>query len=418
MNSVIRKLDATEIPAFVDIVVNAYPGNMKNTAEFKERYSTMLISHQEKVSSIEFYGNFREDKLVGGMRIHYFKMNVHSRTIDVGGVGLVAVDLLHKKEKVAKELIQYFIKHFVQRDVALVALYPFRPDFYRKMGFGYGTKMNQYHIKPSSFPASGTKEGLINLDVTHKELIEDCYNQYASETHGMILKTANEIEGIFKNPDNKLIGYMNGDKLEGYTVFSFKKMSETNFVHNNMVIKELIYQSSQALLCLSAFFNSQSDQIHRIELTTQDDDIEYVVEDPRNGSDRLIPSVYHETNRAGVGLMYRIINIEKFIENLGTYPFNNETITVGLNIIDSFIKENSRRVVINFREGKATLSPKEKAEVDLSIEISDLSSLLMGAVSFKKLFNFGRVIVNHTDQVKRLDHLFANMQKPLCITAF
>lgn len=418
MISVIRKLEGSEIPSFVEIAINAYPGTMQNTHDFKERFSTMLTNLQKNEKSIEFYGIFRNEKLVGGMRIHYFQMNLHNKTVDVGGVGLVAVDLLHKKEKVAKELISYFIQHFVDRDVSLVALYPFRPDFYKKMGFGYGTKINQYHIEPSSFPARGSKEGLLFLNQSHKEFVKDCYNQYANATHGMMLKTDHDVEVMFKHPDNKLVGYLNGDKLEGYMLFSFKKMSETNFVHNNIVIKEMIYQNPVALSKLSTFLNSQNDQIHRVELNTQEDAMEYLIADPRNGSNRLIPSVYHEMNSAGVGLMYRIIHFDRFIENLSEYNFNHGTLKLGITIIDSFKEENSRSVVIDFNEGKATVSLETQADVEINMEIADLSSLLMGAISFQKLYTFGQVEVSNEKMVPQINRLFSSMQKPLCITAF
>lgn len=418
MKSWIRKLEASEIPAFVEIAVNAYPGTLQNTPDFKERFSTMITSLQEKEKTIEFFGLFRDGKLVGGMRIHYFQMNLFSKIIDVGGVGLVAVDLLHKKEKIAKELIHYFIQHFMNRDVSLLALYPFRPDFYKKMGFGYGTKMNQYLIEPSSFPAKGSKEGLIFLNQSHKEYIKDCYNLYAQETHGMMLKTDYDVEVLFKNPDHKIVGCYNGDKLEGYLVFTFKKMSETNFVHNNIAIKEMIYRNPQALSKIAAFLNSQNDQIHRIELTTQDDAIEYLIADPRNGSHRLMPSVYHETNSAGVGLMYRIINMDGFIEKLSEYNFNSATIRLGVTTIDSFIDGNSRRIVIDFKEGKVALTQVDDADVEIKMEISDLSSLFMGAINFKKLYEFGRAEISDEAKVNEVNSLFTTMQKPLCTTAF
>lgn len=418
MKSVIRKLESQEIPSFVDIAVNAYPGTMQNASDYKERFTTMLTTLQEKEKSIEFYGVFRDGKLVGGMRIHYFEMNLYSRIIEVGGVGLVAVDLMHKKEKIAKDLISYFIQHFINLEVSLIALYPFRPDFYKKMGFGYGTKINHYMIEPSSFPAKGTKEGLIFLNQTHKKLIKDCYNRYAKFTHGMMLKTDYDVDVMFKNPEHRLVGYLNGDVLEGYLMFSFKKMSETNFVHNHLVIKEMIYDNPEALAKLSTFLNSQNDQIARIELTTPDESIEFFIEDPRNGTNRLIPSVYHESNAAGVGLMYRIIHIEKFIENLGESLSHDETFNFAINIKDSFVEKNSKRVVIAFTEGKVAVSQGEEAEVEMTIEISDLSSLLMGAINFHKLYQYGRIKLSNEKRISQLVTLFSNRQKPVCITSF
>ncbi|MDQ0157633.1 sterol carrier protein domain-containing protein [Robertmurraya andreesenii] len=184
------------------------------------------------------------------------------------------------------------------------------------------------------------------------------------------------------------------------------------------MIKEIIYQNPQALSKLSTFLNSQNDQISRIELTTQDDAVEFFIHDPRNGSNRLIPSVYHESNSAGVGLMYRIIDIEKFIEQLSEHSFNHETVKLAINIIDSFVEKNSRRVVINFHEGKAAVIQEDKADVEITIDISDLSSLLMGAIRFQKLYQYGRVEVSKVEKVSEIDRLFSNMPKPLCTTAF
>lgn len=36
--------------------------------------------------------------------------------------------------------------------LALSALYPFRPDFYGRMGYGYGTKKAEYQLRPEAFP--------------------------------------------------------------------------------------------------------------------------------------------------------------------------------------------------------------------------------------------------------------------------
>ena len=136
-------------------------------------------------------------------------------------------------------------------------LYPFRPDFYRNMGFGYGVKMNQYTIEPSSFPNTATKEGLVFLNESYKSQVRDCYNRKVSKTHGMVYKTNNELNALFKNPNNKIIGYLNGGQLEGYLSFTFK--NEGSFLQNNLVIQEFIYENPNALAKLNTFIHTQED---------------------------------------------------------------------------------------------------------------------------------------------------------------
>jgi predicted acetyltransferase len=403
---------------FIDIVINAYPGIMQNTTDFKERFYNNLVDLQENDDSINLFGLFRNNKLIGGMRIHNYKMNLFSQTIDVGGVGLVAVDLLHKKEKVAKEIIDYFIHYFKELGTSLVMLYPFRPDFYKKMGFGYGLKMNQYILMPSSFPNVVNKEGVLFLDESNKELVRDCYNRYASRTHGMIYKTNNQLNSMFKNPNQKFVGYMNDGRLEGYLQFSFEKVREDNFFTNNLLIKEYIYENPLAFAKLNSFLHSQADQIQSVVLNSQDNSLQYLFHDPRNGSNRIIPSVYHETNTSGVGLMYRIIDINTFTNQLNHVNFNNVTCSFSLKLIDTLLSDESSTYFISIKNGQLSISDDNKSDFEIELDISDLSSLLMGAIDVSRLYHYGLLKIDNINYLETLEKLFMNRKEPICSTAF
>lgn len=414
--SIIKKLSAEEIPEFVKIVVNAYAGMMQNSPDFMERYTQQLIEIQENEDLIDFYGLFRDGKLLGGMRLNSFRMNLFSKMIDVGGVGLVAVDLLHKKEKVAKELIEYFTNHFQQKQSSIALLYPFRPDFYYKMGFGYGTKMNQYSILPSSFPNNTSKEGLIYLDSSHKELIKECHDNYARAHHGMILKTNHQLENMFKNQEHKLIGYVNNGVLESYMMFILNKQSDNNFLIHNIEVKELIYHNPRALAKICTFVNSQADQAQRVILNTPDPNLEFLVGDARNGTNRLIPSVYHETNTSGTGLMYRIIDFHQFVNELKGVNFNQVSCNFKLKITDTFLMNTEVKIALN----KGYISIFEDSDVDFEVElnISDASSLFMGVIDAMSLYQYGRLRINKIEYIETLEKMFRATTKPICFTKF
>lgn len=403
---------------FIDIVVNAYPGIMQNTTDFKERFYHNQVDLQENDDSINLFGLFRNNKLIGGMRIHNYKMNLFSQTIEVGGVGLVAVDLLHKKEKAAKEMIDYFIHYFKELGTSIVMLYPFRPDFYKKMGFGYGLKMNQYMLKPSSFPNVADKEGILFLDESHKELVRDCYNRYASRTHGMIYKTNNQLNSMFKNPNQRFVGYLNDGRLEGYLQFSFEKVSEGNFLNNNLLIKEYICENPFAFAKLNSFLHSQADQIQSIILNSQDNTLQYLFQDPRNGSNRMIPSVYHETNTSGVGLMYRIIDIPTYANQLNHLNFNNVSCSFSLKVNDTFLSDESRTYYISLTNGQLAISDENKCDFEIELDISDLSSLLMGAIDVSRLYQYGLLKIDNINYLETLEKLFMNRKEPICLTVF
>jgi len=52
--------------------------------------------------------------------------------LSLAALGYICTDFLHKKEKVAKNLISFFLEHYRKREVNMVMLYPFNIPFYKK----------------------------------------------------------------------------------------------------------------------------------------------------------------------------------------------------------------------------------------------------------------------------------------------
>src|SRR3954453_675814 len=95
---------AADFAAMAAISADAYPGIKATTEEDRQRLQQHLIEANEKDPTVAFYGLFDAQQLLGSMRLHDFSMNMFGTPVASGGVGFVAVDLLHKKQAVAKEL--------------------------------------------------------------------------------------------------------------------------------------------------------------------------------------------------------------------------------------------------------------------------------------------------------------------------
>jgi predicted acetyltransferase len=417
MAAEIRKLNIRELKIFSEIAINAYPGFKIETEKQRQEFIKRQIRLQREEPSITAYGLFRNGRLLGGIRLLDFEMTLFSVQTMIGGGGLLAVDLLHKKEKAARDLMHFFVNHFRQRGACLTALYPFRPDFYRKMGFGYGTKGNLYKIRPVDLPARGRKENVRFLAKRDFRALTQCYNRYALRTHGMIKKLALELERL-AGPNVRIIGYYEGNVLRGYLAFTLKLPREGNFIRQDLHIIELIYESREAYLGLISFLQSQADQVNRIVYGTQDDSFHFLPVDPRNDADDLIGPLGHETNSQGVGIMYRVINNGLIFRLLRNHSFNDQNCRLRLNIADNFLTENSGSLVVHFIEGRPHLKKGKDFDVEISLDISDFSSLIMGAVSFIRLYDYGLADVSDTGFLSLVDKIFRVPEKPRCTTLF
>lgn len=160
------------------------------------------------------------------------------------------------------------------------------------------------------------------------------------------------------------------------------------------------------------------DQVNRIEWNTQEENIHFFLGDIRNGTNHLIPSVYHASAVSGVGLMYRIINVRGFFEELTTHNFNGQTLTFKLTVNDSLLAENNQQIDIEAIDGNIKISTSTNYDVEMVIDIAELSSLIIGVVTVQELLMLSKVKISDGQYVQSLHHFFFVLDKPTCITAF
>ncbi|KYK34085.1 MAG: GNAT family N-acetyltransferase [Theionarchaea archaeon] len=414
--SQITLIPEKDMDDFVTIVANAYPGMDIPSPEDRQKVRQRLIKMQTEDKIAHIYGLYREKKLLGGMILYDFIMNVYNVKTLAGGVGLVAVDLLHKREKVCKDMITYFLDYYKEKGSFITCLYPFRPDFYREMGFGLGTKIYQYTVKPVQLPRN-RKDHIQFLDKKDKKALKECYTRYTDKTHGMIELRETQLDRFFDKPENTIVGYKKDDTISGYLVFTFKKGDAESFIVNDIETVEFIYETKEALSELLTFLHTQKDQIRYVIINTQDEYFCHLLPDPRNNSERLIPSVYHESNVSGVGLMYRVIDTEKVFEVLKDHNFGNQDCDLNLSVTDSFFKENEGDIIVHFENGVPYLGRKDY-EVEIRLDVSDFSSLVMGAVPFNRLYRYGLADISDPEYVDTVTALFRTKEKPVCTTEF
>ncbi|MBD3402181.1 GNAT family N-acetyltransferase, partial [candidate division GN15 bacterium] len=98
----VKRIDEKSLDDAVAIVCRAYPrfGGLAESDRERVRRTMQQELSDPRVSQ---WGLFRDNELVGAMRFHDFRLNVRGTAVTAGGVGGVAVDLMHKKERVAWE---------------------------------------------------------------------------------------------------------------------------------------------------------------------------------------------------------------------------------------------------------------------------------------------------------------------------
>lgn len=413
----VRELTPSELEDSIALSANAYPGlelhNRANRVRYRER-----LTQAEQDPTTTFYGLFEEGEMRGVMRWHDFTMNLFGVQTLAGGLGGVAVDLLHKKEKIAADMVRAFLRHYKDAGAPLAALYPFRPDFYRRMGFSYGTPMHHYRFSPASLPQGSQKSDLVYLTNGDRRKLHNCYERHFLRTHGMLARRIQFWDAALNDPDSQLVGVKKGNRLHAYMVTSFEKGRHNNFMSNALHIHELVYETADDLSQLLTYLQTQNDQIETISYNTQDESFFHLLRDPRMNAGAMLPhTIAHENSLRGLGIMYRILDVRYLFETLADHNFGGITCRVQIDLRDSFFPENAGSYVIDVSEGAARHNPHAVPEVVLSLDVAEFSSLALGAVSLRKLAAYGLAALSDDRFLDRLDQMFSG-PKPVCLTSF
>lgn len=414
----IKELTFKDIKAYSKIAYMAYPSFKDFSNEGLIRYYSGIEDSLENDKAVHFYGMFENDELVGVMRLFDFKMNYFNEMIDSSGLGFLGVDLLHKKEKIALDMIKFYEKLYLSQNKPIATLLPFRPDFYKPMGYGFGTKINQYRISPKHIPSFNIKSNLKFIKTPEDiDKLLNFHEKLCHTKHGMIMKIYDEISELKEDNYTQILASFDKDKeINGYMTFEFQNDKPGNLFVNNIYIKDLEYIDPDILKVFLDFLNKQSDEIRLVIFNTKDKYFHHLFNNPLNDSDNYIPFGNIESNSQAVGIMYKLLDIYMAFEQNKHRNFNFMTLTIGLNIIDDY-DENIKHYILDF-EGGVYTGRNKKPDVEMTLKLSDFSSLFMGAISVKSLYNLGLLKLDSNAYLQMLDYGFYSPTKPICNTDF
>lgn len=410
----IRKLKKSEFGTFADMLLDAFPGMDLKGEEGKKKLIAWFTDLHKKGSNSFALGHFENGKMTGGMRYIDFKMTFLDRHINAGGLGIVAVGLLDKKKHVARDMVRAFIDYYEKKNTYVTLLYPFRPDFYRRMGYGLSTPIYNHRINTAAIPDRGNKDNVRFLTIKDAEAMLDCHNTFVDANNGMIRMNLNEMTRILKGP-YKIIASFRKKKLGAFAVFNFKKVSDTTFIKNDINVLLMTSNDPDCLMDLFSFFHVQKDQAEAVRIMKQEHSLIYTLIDPRGAEGEVIEPVSHICGKWGMGIMIRITQPEKFLRQLAKHNFNNSNLSIRFNINDDFL---SRKHDFTITMKNGYISKNTKPQCTVNIDTAEFSSMLSGAVTFRELYDKGAAQVNDRRYADEVSRTFFYHQKPVCETQF
>ncbi len=417
-NREVKIISPDLIEEYITIYLNAYPSYKDLSEEGITKYKNKYLNSMNGDKNITFCGLFENGEFIALMKIIDFSMNAFGKMQHAVGLMSLAVHPMHKKKGAGLDMVRFF-ERYTQKTGALVAmLLPFRIDFYRDMGYGYGTKLDEYRIPTSSLPKCSDTSKIEFLSVNDTEAMLKCQSQFAAMNHGMVVKFEDEIRDMFDDDESKRIGYFDNGELKGYAMYNFVSESDVNYTLTRIEVNELVYHSQDALKEILGFFRKQSDLAQTIVLRTGEEDFYHILPSAQDTSGNYIDFGFLQTNVSAIGTMYKVIDPKVFIAKTNYRDFPPINMTVSFDYYDE-LAHKDKSLAIQFKThdcGKRSywaVAPEDvKSDVKVNCCLADLSALLMGSCRFSALVRLGAFELSDSSYEDTLDSLFYYKQKP------
>lgn len=416
----IHQLDfRTESPArfteLARLLVDAYPIMHVDSVEAFDRF-VVALRESESFTEARLIVAERCGELAGTMRLFDFEMNVRGRDAFTGGVGAVAVSALHKRRGVARALIAWYLEHYRSRGAAFAVLHPFRYDFYRALGFGYGTPMHRFGFAPGDLREDGARGTPRILTEADADEVIAFHERMRATTNGLMTRHRVPTLRALRDVELRLIGVEDDGRLGG--LMQVKAVAGPDEVRNcdELLVRDVLAEDSAVEAALLRYLRAQRDQFVRVVVETQDAAFYLNARDPRDGSDVAVaPPAAHRIAETGLGAMYRIIDVERAFAYLPPCP---DPFVLRLRIDDPFLAATAGDWTFRFDANGARRDESARADATLSIGIHDLSSLVVGSLRLRDLLRRRLASVEPRDRLAQVDAAFACSQPPICTTRF
>jgi predicted acetyltransferase len=411
----IRKLTKDDLDEYREITYNAYPSLRDFSEEGIREYNRSVTEIIENDPKVGFYGLFEDGRMIAVMRLFDLEMNCFGRIVPVSGLGFLAVHAAYKQTRAAKEMLKYYEELYRERGWPIGTLIPFRPDYYKKMGYGVGTKMSRYRIATERIPAYSGGSDLRFIGRDELGPLLECHARVVSKTHGMLLKHRKEINEMREAETARYLGcYDENGVLRGYLTYFYESPVVGNYTRNEILIREFVYEDREVMRQLLGFLRKQADQVQTVVFNTEDEYFYYLFDDPTSdGYHYIEPCGYLETDMQGIGAMYKLFDVAAAFRQCMHRNYNHADLTVCFDVKNELYSAGSRTVVA-FRSGVAEVKPAgTEADVTAAVNGADFAPMFLGAVSPQGLFSLGLLKLDRPDLLDALDKAFYCSQKPV-----
>lgn len=381
----IRPGEPDDITAIARLWDEAFPG--KHTVGERVR----MLETGGRYGGIEavLVGTEAGHGIVGAAKLYRMTGHIAGAPMPMMGLAAVAVTPSRRRRGLATRLCTEGVRAAAERGDVISVLYPFRPDYYERLGWGLVGALHEYRFHTGSLAIDeGAAARVRTADLEHDaDAIAACYARVAARSNGPIERDRRvwayrltgrdlgvvpvDAEAVWSartDPEIRLAVYDHDGTITGYALLRYvRKDSPEEYT---LQVRELIAEDEDAYRGLLAHIGGQSDRWPRcIHHARPDERFGDFLNDPRPPGFRGARSLYFPTARIVRGPMLRVLDVPGALRSRRFFDAGgDEPATFELAVQDPQRPANAGPWTVRLEHGSAEVEEGELSSPDAVLE--------------------------------------------------
>ena len=265
--------------------------------------------------------------IVGATKIYRMTQHIAGTAMPMMGLAAVAVAPARRRQGVGARLCIEAIAAAADRGDVISVLYPFRPDYYERLGWGLVGALHEYRFHTRALEAGPTDHHVRRAGLVRDgDAIAACYSRVAAGSNGPIERdrrvwtyrlTGEELgvrpvdaEALWtgrREPAVRAVVHDDGG-VTGYALIDY--VTGPSPEASTLEVRELLAEDDETYRGLLAHIAAQHDQWPRCHYFARPDErFDDFLTDPRPPGFRGARSLYFPTARVVRGPMLRVLDV-------------------------------------------------------------------------------------------------------------
>lgn len=345
-------------------------------------------------------------RIVGAFRGYRMTEYVAGAALPMLGLAGVAVAPDARRRGVGHRLCRRALRLGRERGDTVSVLYPFRPAFYRALGWGLVGELHAHIFRPQALPDADERDAVRLAHHDDDGAIAECYARVAARSNGPIRRERGAWRKHLDSPGTHVFAYDDGG-VRGYALVRYRHRRAPDAA--TLYVRELVAEDDTVYRGLLGWIAVQRDQWSRIRYDARPDEgFRHHLADPRPPGFRPARPLWFPTAHVLQAPMLRVLDVPAALRarrRWGDEP--GVALTLEVEVSDAELPENQGPWTVVIAESGARVHPHQSAagaDARLATDAATFAQIYAGELAPTAAARLGRARIEGVGQA--LDRAF------------